>query len=225
MHSILNFFKREKEVSNLYIVSYPRSGHHAMIGFLNNITDFSNHYCEFYTCTRHNGEAIDCKQSKLSHRFKRHNCGAGNKYLKNHDFDLKLPFKSHHKYIVQYRHPFYSIESWYEMESGKGKKTGDWAAFFNEKLGFWQKFMHKWVVKHGVKDNVILVNYDELASRDKIISIAEFADCDLKGNIENFRPNFKKQTRILKRTSLQMTEKELEILPLLKKLGIKPIFN
>lgn len=223
MKWILNLGKSQIAPSTkLFIVSFPRSGHHACVGFLNKVSDFANHYCEFYTCTKQNGASIECEYSNLQYTKKKLGCAAGNRYLKNHDFDLNLPFHKDCKYIVQYRHPFLSILSWYEMETGKGKDLPCWADFFKEKLEFWLQFIDKWVVKFGFNENVELVPYDSMADLGRLIELAKFAGAELKPNIENIKHNFNPK-RSLDETDFYI-ESEKAILPTLKKADISPLF-
>lgn len=209
--------------TQVVVVSFPRSGHHAMVGFLNKISDFADNYCEFYSCTRHNGQPISCPNKGKSSELKNYSCAAGNQFLKSHDFNLSLPFQSNVKYIVQYRHPFLSIQSWYEMESKKKTDLPAWPNFFEEKLLFWRKFADKWIIKHGNKENVILVPYDSLSNSRFIADIAAFSGANLKSNASEIQLNFKSMRKIPKEQFLK--EQEQMILPILKEVGIPPLFQ
>lgn len=209
---------------NTYVVCFPRSGHHAMIGFLDRISDFSEHYCEYYTCTRHNGDKIECPASALNAKLKRLKCAAGNRILKNHDFDLNLPYTLKDSFIVQYRHPFYSIMSWYELEREKGRPVKPWPGFLREKLDYWKSFMNKWVIEHGAESNVLLVPYESLAEREMLVRIAEFSgftNCDLNKLGVNY---FKSSRKLPEGIGLDRNL-EAEIYDLLEKAGIAPLFH
>lgn len=211
--------------TSVIIVSFPRSGHHALVGFLSRISDFSSNYCEFYSCERHNGEPIQCAQKHVPWRLKKNGCGAGNGFIKNHDFNLDVPYTRRVRYIVQYRHPFHSIQSWYEMEAGKGKDLGEWPSFFEAKLEFWKKFMHKWVVTYGAKANVCCLPYETLNSWERIQNVAEFAGASLKERKRPPEPNYR-ASRVLDAHTLPHAESiEAELLPLLKAAGITPLFE
>lgn len=224
MNRILNFFaNRFSATTEVFVVSYPRSGHHAFIGFLNKVSDFAQNYCEFYSCTRQNGDIIPCKYAHVPANLKRFGCGAGNTFLKNHDFDLALPYKKHLKYIVQYRHPFLSIKSWYEMERSKGKRVPSWEEFFNHKLAFWIKFMEKWVIKYGECENVRLVPYESLGDQQFVTELAVFAGAELQANLENVTYKFEAKRTIEYEDYLFETEKRL--LNILEISKIAPLFE
>ena len=211
--------------TSVIIVSFPRSGHHALVGFLSRVSDFSSNYCEFYSCERHNGEPIECAKHNVPWQLKKNGCGAGNGFIKNHDFNLSVPYTRRVRYIVQYRHPFHSIQSWYEMESSKGKNPGDWSAFFDAKLVFWRQFMQKWVVTHGEKSNVYCLPYENLTTWDRIQSVAQFAGASLeerkKSPVPNYRPS-----RVFDASTLTDAEEiESELLPILNVAGITPLFE
>lgn len=226
VRNLLTMFKRKEPLpSRVFVVSYPRSGHHALIGFLNRISDVADNYCEFYSCERHDGQKIECSKNNTSWKFKNNCCGAGKNILKNHDFDLKLPYRSEDKFIIQYRHPFLSIKSWYEMELGKGNQIEPWSKFFDKKLKFWKSFVQKWVLDQGSQPNVLAVTYDSLKDRDVILQIAEFSGADIKSNIDNFKPNFKDKSRAIDSDIEFFKEKEKSIKELLNQVNIAPLFE
>ena len=207
----------------VYIVSFPRSGHHALIGFLNKVSNFASNYCEYYSCTLHNGEAIPCPYAGKNTRLKRLKCGAGRRFLKNHDFNLSLPITPQSKYIVQYRHPFLSALSWYEMETAKNKDLPPWEIFFDQKLRLWQSFIEKWVVRYGDNRNVILVPYESLSSIARITEIATFSGAVMKPDLRKIKHNFKSR-RVIERDN-ELIVRERTLLPLLKRAGVSPIFD
>lgn len=219
--SLLFGKKKNQRQPNTYIVSYPRSGHHAMIGFLSRISNLDEDYCEYYKCEKHNGQAIPCPKSKMHWRMKKGCCGAGKRLLKNHDFDLKLPYNKTDKYIIQYRHPLLSIQSWYELESKKNNY--DWGTFFNEKLGFWVAFIEKWVLAHQNSQNVLLVPHLSLKQASTIEKIIRFVGSDIDPN-KHFTPNFKAERELTQNIEF-LRQKETELLPLLEKVGIEPLFH
>lgn len=226
MRKLIDLLKpKAKPEPRVFIVSFPRSGHHALIGFLSRVSDAADNYCEFYSCEKHNGELIECPQKHVNWRMKKNCCGAGKTFLKNHDFDLRLPYREEDKFVVQYRHPFLSIKSWYEMESGKNDKLEPWPKFFEQKLVFWEGFVRKWLVALGDRDNVLPVTYDSLKDRDVILQIAEFIDAGMKPDLDKFKPNFRGKTRQLESDSAFFKEREQAIAPLLAQVNIDPLFS
>ena len=211
--------------TSVIVVSFPRSGHHALIGFLSRVSDFSSNYCEFYSCERHNGESIECLQKHVPWRLKKNGCSAGNGFIKNHDFDLEVPYTRRVRYVVQYRHPFHSIQSWYEMERDKGKAVGDWPTFFAAKLRFWEAFMQKWVIDHGARANVYCLPYETLTTWDKIESVAKFAGATIDDRKKPPQPNYK-PSRVFNADTLPDAEEiEARLLPLLMAGGVTPLFE
>jgi hypothetical protein len=98
--------------TSVTVVSFPRRGYHALIGFLSRVSDFSSNYCEFYSCERHISVTIDCPKKHVPRRLKKNGCGAGNGFIKNYDFNLDVPYTRRVRYVMQYRHPFHSIQNW-----------------------------------------------------------------------------------------------------------------
>lgn len=219
------FGRKETPPPRVFVVSYPRSGHHALIGFLNRVTDVADNYCEFYSCERHDGKEIECSKKNISWKFKNNCCGAERNILKNHDFDLKLPYRSEDKFIIQYRHPFLSIKSWYEMELAKGNPLDPWPKFFDKKLKFWIAFVKKWVVELGGQPNVLAVTYNSLKDREVILQIAEFSGAEISSNIDDFKHNFKDNSRAIDSDIDFFKEKEKAIEKLLIEVNISPLFS
>ncbi len=223
LNSVLNWSGMETEQIT-YVVCFPRSGHHAMIGFLSRISDYSAHYCEFYNCTRHNGVEIECPNKGIDWRRKQFRCGAGNRILKNHDFKLNLPYSLKNRFIIQYRHPFYSIRSWYELEMKNGVPVGPWPDFLRDKMLFWVSFMKKWVVSHGSEPNVLLVPYDSLVERETLARIAGFSGLD-NFDVNKLSDNHFKSFRQIEEGIGLNKNLESEILDLLGKANIAPLFH
>ena len=223
LSSVLNRSGTEAE-GITYVVCFPRSGHHALIGFLSRISNISEHYCEFYHCTRHNGDVIECPEMRKIWERKHFRCAAGNRILKNHDFNLKLPYSSKDRFIVQYRHPFYSIRSWYELDQKNGRPVGLWPDFLRDKMLFWISFMKKWVVRHGAESNVLLVSYDSLAERETIGRITEFSGFD-NCDVNKLGDNYFKSSRQFGGDIGLDKSLESEILDLLEQANIAPLFH
>ena len=104
-------------------------------------------------------------------------------YIKNHDFsvcnlyeksnyalrrerelEISIKDKDKYKYVIQYRHPFLAIQSFWEFTLDGNyklnKPPGDFRDFFDKNRQYWKDFMDKWVL--GSKANDCLVEYDEL---------------------------------------------------------------
>lgn len=143
-------------------VSFPRSGHHALVRCMMDLLPDELNYCDYY---RH------CRQVPCS--------DPATNYQKTHDFDLDLPVDDGLKYVVQIRNPLEAISSWYEYkfkdpytrsgESGWKKQLDRWVLrdtrwhwrfFFNQKLGYWERFVEKWSGRVG-RPNVLLLTYHE----------------------------------------------------------------
>ena len=158
----------------VFLVTYPRSGHHALMYFLSALSkSIASDYCEYYKCKGHDNTPISCPKEGLHAREKGFVCGAGRRILKNHDFGLDLPVRQDWKYIVQYRHPIYSIESWYKLERRNGRDM-DFLDFFEEKLDFWKKFIERWVIGSAARENVLLMPYEKLGDVDRLLSASRF---------------------------------------------------
>ena len=137
--------------TSVIVVSFPRSGHHALVGFLSRVSDFSSIIASFTLVSGTMVSLLVCSNTCL---------GAEEKWLWRREW----LYKNHAsiwtcrtrrvRYIVQYRHPFHSIQSWYEMEVSKGKNLGDWPSF-RIQVRVLERFMQKWVVTHGAKANVL----------------------------------------------------------------------
>ena len=121
---------------------------------------------------------IECPNAKFNWKWNQSRCAAGNRILKNHDFDLMLHQTLKDRLIVQYRHLFYSIRSWHEPERDKGKQVNPWPEFIREKLDYWESFVNKWILGHGSETNVLLVLYESRVEREPLIRIAEFSGFD-----------------------------------------------
>lgn len=146
-------------------VSFPRSGHHALVRCMMDLLPEELHYCDYYRHCRQ----VPCIDSKTN-------------YQKTHDFDVALAVQNELKYIVQVRHPLEAIPSWYEYKfndpytrSGESrwKKLLDrwvlrdnrlhWNYFFPQKLRYWERFADKWAGQIA-RPNVLLLTYDDFVS-------------------------------------------------------------
>ncbi|WP_290653987.1 hypothetical protein [Idiomarina sp.] len=207
-----------------YIVSFPRSGHHRLIKILDMVCGLGNDYCEFYTCTSYNGKNIDCCMSDKGWKKKDFSCGADKRNIKCHDFDLNLNYSESFNYLVQLRHPFLSIESWFEMEKSKGKNLPCWEEFFEEKMEFWVDFIDKWVSRYGGCENVRILKYDDIASPEELQEVVQFLGYK---NIADFSklPDgyFQAKRNTVSQTGIDLKERQKTIADKLEAIGIKQL--
>ncbi len=130
-------------------VSYPRSGHHMLEDVLRGYFDCRFRYCERYnTCGQR-----PCVDPHTT-------------LQKDHDFLSTVPTDGPSDYLIQYRHPLYSIPSHYEHEFRDGTyrcrpekrqfrngiRPGDpesreaWLTYAVHELELWKKWVTKWVI-------------------------------------------------------------------------------
>jgi len=110
-------------------ITYPRSGHTFLIRKVL-LPYFENKkvYCEYYSCCK----TFPCIKMK--------------NLMKNHDFNLDLPKLKNINYVLQVRHPYLSIQSWFDHQVHYSKIKSSkrvWNKFLEEKLDFWDKFINK----------------------------------------------------------------------------------
>jgi len=109
-------------------ISYPRSGHHALVNVL------KVYFAETFVY----GEIYRDPHAMLGCQFPPVN------YQKNHDFDLKTPVNldNSRQYLVQVRNPLESLESWetYDLRVGATPDTPE------NRVDFWAAFVKKWVL-------------------------------------------------------------------------------
>lgn len=208
-----------------YIVSYPRSGHHGLMGFLDRTCDLGKDYCEFYTCKSYDGSDIDCCMAGKSWQEKSFNCHGGKKNIKCHDFDLGLPFDNESRYLVQIRHPFLSIQSWYQMESGKNKVLPPWEEFFEQKLDFWTRFVNKWIVDLGEKSNVHILRYNDIGQKESLKEVAYFLGYGDVFSLDSLPIDYFNPKRKIPQEDTFFNKKEALIEDTLKKVGIERLFG
>lgn len=124
-------------------ISYPRSGHHALVDVLRVYFGEALVYGEIYR----DPAAI---------------LGAGDppvNYQKNHDFDLQTPVLADRRYIVQVRNPLESIESWEVFD----RRVGAVPDSHEVRLDFWAAFVKKWVFAE--MPSRLVVWYEDLVER------------------------------------------------------------
>lgn len=158
--------------NKVVFVSYPRSGHHALIRILSEVTNLKEGlYCEGYNCKDEWQKKIDCSEKRGSSDGL--TCTAGRPIIKSHDFELNLPVEKDIKYVVQYRDPMLSIVSYYNLQKRKSKNFDlTQAEFWSEKYKYWEGFYKKWVLNKN--DNIMIVKYDDICEFSKIIEVSQF---------------------------------------------------
>ena len=179
-------------------------------------------YCEYYNCIGRHGERIDCNKSNLIWKEKGFSCGAGRRIIKDHDFELLLPYSHGDKYIIQLRNPILSILSWYELDSkNESLKLPDFKTYFRQKMKFWVDFVEKWypVISNS---NVIYVPYENLAIKEKLIELALFMDLPLKTDSLYDSTSFSIKRKEVKDDGF-LGEEENKISSYLEKLGLEKV--
>lgn len=209
-------------MSFVHIVTFPRSGHHAMVEQLESVSDIYVNYCEYYNCIGRHGERIDCSKSNLIWKEKGFNCGAGRRIIKDHDFELLLPYSLSDKYIIQLRNPILSILSWYELDSkNENLKLPDFKVYFRQKMKFWVDFVEKWYPVIG-NSNVMYVPYENLAIKEKLIELALFMDLPLKTDSLYDSTSFSIKRKEVKDDGF-LGEEEEKVSSYLEKLGLEKV--
>jgi hypothetical protein len=148
-------------------VSFPRSGHHALMRCLQHYFGADMNYCIYYTC---------CQQIPCPHARARFN------FQKNHDFVERLPLTPDPKqrYLVQYRNPVDSlISNCYLYEKGtleRESTRSEWEAFAENWLNRWQRFVHKWALDKPPLSEQIA--YEEFIAdpKETIAKVVSFVD-------------------------------------------------
>lgn len=138
-------------------ISYPRSGHHALVDVLRGYFSDDFVYGEIY---RDPGATL----SSLAN-VPRIN------YQKNHDFDLNTdPAATDRQYLVQVRNPLESIESWEVFD----RRVGHTPESPEARVDFWAAFVKKWVFSEI--PNRLVVWYEDLvgAPVETCVAVIQF---------------------------------------------------
>lgn len=88
-------------VNKIALITFPRSGHHFLINILMSYFESAGiefAYCEYYSHCR----TFPCSDSRLF-------------IYKNHDFEGDIPILDDIDYIVQIRHPYMAIQSFFDI--------------------------------------------------------------------------------------------------------------
>jgi hypothetical protein len=185
-------------MNKVICASYPRTGHQLLVDMLSAYFGRRWKYCDHYNhCYQ-----VPCTEP-------------GVMYHKNHDLFLDgqpvgelLRNIPGYYYIVQFRHPVPCIISYWLLSKKEGwipgKNKKEWLAFFEEKLKYWQAFMHKWIIDNPYQH--MAINYDDLLRKpvpvvinvlkmmgeldvnvEKVKLIVEAENVCPKSNIKDFR--------------------------------------
>lgn len=144
-------------------VSYPRSGHHALVSVLQAYFGNEFHYCESY----------ETPHLKIGQP------GVLTNYQKNHDFGMDTELVPGRRYLVQIRHPLEAIESWEEHDLLVGAEPSTPQA----KLNQWVWFVNKWL--YSPVPQRLVVWYQDLVTRpfEVCTSVIQFITGSQKVNL------------------------------------------
>jgi hypothetical protein len=121
-------------------VSFPRSGHAAIFLIARQYFGDAFIYCDTNSAEFCGCDAVPCVNPART-------------FAKNHDFGLRRfrgvrILKSEH-YFIQYRSPVRSIVSNFYLHKKNFPDRGDrkgWMRFARKEVGFWNRFVDKWVL-------------------------------------------------------------------------------
>lgn len=126
--------------------SFPRSGHHMMLGVLQNYF----------------GDEMKCCKWSDDFEKRPHLCPETN-FTMVHDMHLTFPGNDPYwKYLVLVRHPIYSLASWRIHKKLDDGNICEDLGVTQQKLEFWAKWMNKWVL--SPVNNRLIVQYESLVS-------------------------------------------------------------
>jgi len=167
-------------------ISFPRSGHHFLA---DSVCKYFSEEMQVYSFNRRKVYNINagtcstfgylptylkknvfCYCEYYGHlRCRTHPCRHPNVYFqKSHDFDLTDDYRDDFNYIVQIRNPLQAFMSYYELCLKKELIEADtyenWHQFLREKGPYYKNMMNKWV-EPGEKENLIIIDYDEMMQK------------------------------------------------------------
>lgn len=172
----------------VFVVSFPRSGHHLLAGLIGEVKGDSFSYCEYYNCLDHKFQPVACEAADWPHHF-RTVCRSGRRFQKNHDFDLALPVDDSFLYVVLLRHPVFSLTSWWVHTQKHGSKEDREIPLRDFVLGraaYWRGFAAKWSLDTRNRENVLSIRYEDL-TRDVDVFRSVLRFC---GEADTVRDNF-----------------------------------
>lgn len=139
---------------------FPRSGHRFLRQLVAKALGNDFRFCDYHPV----GDGSNINKQQLDKA----------NYVKAHDFEvlgpriLEAEFGEKRRFLIQVRHPLFSIASYYEFALKHGFVPQDtksaWMAFLQSRLEYWKNFVDAWVIKNQEAHNFLLVTYEDLAS-------------------------------------------------------------
>jgi len=140
-------------------VSFPRSGHHMLVRFLCEYFGPKFRYCEYYN---------DCGKQPCTN--------SKSNLQKHHDLELDLPKDHFQHYLIQYRHPLYSVTSNYSLYfrglQRQGRLPKDihvgeeppkfWRKFAKKDTKRWKRWIRKWVLSNDELPDALTLVYEDV---------------------------------------------------------------
>ncbi|MDC7218883.1 MAG: sulfotransferase [Spirochaetales bacterium] len=175
-------------MKRVMIETYPRSGHHFLIHkILYPICNNPLNYCECYD----HCNTVPCPDNR--------------RIQKSHDFLLKDPILENFKYLIQYRHPYESIVSFFKLMETENNVNYQydrkgWNDFLNNKIDYWLAFMDKWAGSQSLFNNDVMhVQYSQLINdlEETVTKITHFIEIDDydKSKLQEINPRKLTNTR------------------------------
>lgn len=139
---------------------FPRSGHRFLRQLVAKALGNDFRFCDYHPV----GDGSNINKQQLDKA----------NYVKAHDFDVLGPkileeeFGDKRRFLIQVRHPLFSIASYYEFALKHGFVPEDtksaWMVFLQSRLEYWKSFVDAWVINNQEASNSLLVTYEALAS-------------------------------------------------------------
>lgn len=164
--------KAKANFPEVFFVTFPRSGHNALVDTLSNFFPLTANFCNFHMCTGNSNGAPVCSKNGLpvgTNGF----CPSGHGFQRTHDFDLRILVDPSRRYVVQYRHPLEAICSWFDLELKTGNSIADtessFLGFLADKISYWDGFMKKWLDARDSFGNVFLLEYEKFLANPAVL--------------------------------------------------------
>lgn len=107
------------------LTSFPRSGHHLLLGYLQSYYGPSLKYCDPYVCG-------DCPEANI---------------LKSHDLELLDPIQGDGRIVLTRRDKLAALQSWFDFTVRHGKQEDSqdsWKKFHDYGSTFYDLWLQKW---------------------------------------------------------------------------------
>ena len=139
-------------------ISWPRSGHHMLVGLCRNYFGSDFHYCEFYN------KDIDC--------CRKFPCARQNKIVmsKNHDHKLDILLDDASPILIQIRSFKPSVVSNYELAVKNGREDSfkSFVNFATHYQNQYKPFYKKWITSDFDNERLI-VRYEDITKNPETI--------------------------------------------------------